>query len=141
VAESNTEFGTIIGTDASFKGDLTFDSSAKILGKFDGTIAAKGRVHVSDGASCKAKVTAKEVAVEGAIEGTVEATDRVDLKPKGSITGDITAARMTMADGAAIDGHCRIGIDARASGRASTATAEVKPAGQPSQPVQAGKGR
>jgi cytoskeletal protein CcmA (bactofilin family) len=130
MADNNTasEFGTIIGADASFKGDLNFDSAAKILGKFEGSIASKGRFHVADGAQCKAKVSAKEVSVEGLIEGNVEASDRVDLRPKGVVTGDITAARMTMADGASLDGHCRIGIDGKSSTRSAGASAEVKPA-------------
>jgi cytoskeletal protein CcmA (bactofilin family) len=130
---SNSEFGTVIGADANFKGDLSFDSAAKILGKFEGSISSKGKIHVSDGSRCKAKVSAKEVAVEGHIEGNVEAADRVDLRPKGRITGDITAARMTMADGASLDGHCRIGVNGQSSASrpASTGTsAEVKPDGE-----------
>lgn len=135
MADSNTEFGTVIGADANFKGDLAFDSAAKILGKFEGSIASKGKIHIADGASCKATVKAKEVAVEGHIEGNVEAGDRVELKPKGMITGDIVAARMTMADGASIDGHCRIGVDGKSSSggkSGSGTTAEVKPDGQAS---------
>jgi cytoskeletal protein CcmA (bactofilin family) len=111
---SSSEFGTIIGADANFKGDLSFDSAAKILGKFEGSISAKGKIHVSDGSRCKAKVSAKEVAVEGHIEGNVEAADRVDLRPKGRITGDITAANngagiaqpFVMSRGGTADGGC-----------------------------------
>jgi cytoskeletal protein CcmA (bactofilin family) len=128
----NNEFGTVIGADANFKGDLTFDSAAKVLGKFEGSITSKGKVQVADGADCKATVKAKEISVEGHIEGNVEATDRVELRPKGVITGDITAARMTMADGASIDGHCRIGVNGAAS-KGATSSAEVKPQQQPQQ--------
>lgn len=145
MAETN-EYGTIIGPDASFKGDLTFDSGAKVLGKFEGSITSKGRVFIADGSRCKAQVKAKEVAVEGKIEGNVEATERVELKPKGMITGDVTAATMTMADGASIDGHCRIGVNGQDSQSRPGSSAEAKPSGsqqqqQQQQPAQAGKGR
>jgi len=123
MADKETDFGTIIGADASFKGDFKFESAAKVLGNIEGSITAKGTVHVANGSKCKATISAKEIAVEGAIEGNVEASDRIELKPDGSITGDIVAAKMTMADGASIDGYCRIG----ANGKASTST-EVKPA-------------
>ncbi len=122
----STEFSTIIGPDASFKGDLKFDSSARLLGKIEGTINAKGTLEVCAGSECKATVKAKQVAVEGHIQGNVEAGDLVELRPKGMITGDIVAARMSMAEGAAIDGHCRIGVS-NAGGSAKTTT-EVKPA-------------
>jgi cytoskeletal protein CcmA (bactofilin family) len=131
MAETIQDYGTIIGADATFKGEITFEAPAKLLGKFEGSVTAKGKFHVADGSRCKATVKAKEVVAEGHIEGNVEAMDRVELKPKGSITGDITAARMNMADGASIDGHCRIGVNASAGRNAPGSTAEVKPAGQP----------
>jgi cytoskeletal protein CcmA (bactofilin family) len=131
MADTSSDFGTIIGADARFKGDLSFDSSAKVLGQIEGSIASKGIVHVAGGSVCKASVNAKEVAVEGHIEGNVNASDRVELKPKGRITGDIVATRMSMADGASIVGHCRIGVDGRGepSGKAAGSTStEIKPA-------------
>lgn len=122
---SGEEFTTVIGSDATFKGELTFESSAKLLGKIDGTITAKGRLEVAAGSECKATISAKEVIVQGHIQGNVEAEDLVELKPKGMITGDIIAARMSMAEGAAIDGHCRIGVGSKTAPKKSMA--EVKP--------------
>jgi len=137
MADNTQEFGTILGADANFKGDLTFESAAKFLGKIEGSITSKGRVHVADGSRCKATFKAKEIAVEGHIEGNVEATERLEVKPKGTIIGDVVAARMIMADGASIDGHCRIGVNGQAR---TTTTTEVKPAAQSAnQPVAAKK--
>lgn len=130
MADNTQEYGTIIGADASFKGELTFDSAAKFLGRIEGSITSKGKVLVADGSRCKATVKAKEIAVEGQIEGNVEATERLELKPKGTIIGDVVAARMIMAEGASIDGHCRIGVNGQARGGATSATTEVKPTGQ-----------
>ena len=137
MAETTQEFGTIIGADAKFKGDLTFESAAKVMGQFEGSINAKGLIHIATGSKCKASIIAKEVAIEGHIEGNVEASDRVDLKPKGRITGDIVAARMSMADGASIVGHCRIGVgegEGEGGGGKVNAATEMKP-----EPAMAGK--
>src|SRR4051812_16936571 len=106
MAETNQEYSTVIGADAIFKGELTFETAAKFLGKIEGSISSKGKVHVADGSRCKATVKAKEISVEGHVEGNVEALDRLEIKPKGMIVGDVTAARMVMAEGASIDGHC-----------------------------------
>lgn len=129
MAESSPEYGTILGPDAKFKGDLTFDSAAKVLGHIEGSIKSKGKVLIADGSKCKASVTAKEVAIEGFIEGNVEATERVEVKNNGRISGDIVASRMSMADGAAIEGHVRIGIDGTKA--ASTTEPKVTAAAQP----------
>ena len=91
MAELCPEYGTILGPDAKFKGDLSFDSAAKMLGHIEGSIKSKGKVLIANGCKCKASVSAKEVAIEGYIEGNVEATERVEVKPKGRISGDIVA--------------------------------------------------
>lgn len=125
------EFGTVLGPDAKFKGDLTFDSAAKVLGHIEGSIKSKGKVLIANGSRCKASVSAQEVAIEGFVEGNVEATERVEIKPKGRITGDIVASRMTMADGAAIEGHVRIGLDGKSASTTEpkmAATAQPQPA-------------
>jgi cytoskeletal protein CcmA (bactofilin family) len=122
------EFATVLGPDATFKGDLQFDSAAKVLGRFEGCIKSKGMIHIAKGSACKATVSAKEVAVEGRIEGNVEAGDRIEVKPTGIVVGDIVAARMTMAEGASINGHCRIGPNGQAPEAVRPAvSAEAKP--------------
>ncbi|MBT8485002.1 MAG: polymer-forming cytoskeletal protein [Phycisphaerales bacterium] len=133
MAESSQEYGTVIGSDAKFKGDLTFDSAANVLGQFEGSINSKGKVHIADGSACKATISAKEVAVAGRIEGNVQAGDRIELKPTGIVNGDIIASRMTMSEGASINGHCQIGPNGQGTGKA-TSTTETKPAAA-AQPV------
>ncbi len=130
------EYGTIIGADANFKGEISFDSAAKVLGKFEGSIKSKGKVFIADGSQCKANVEAKEIAVEGNVEGNIEASDRLEIKPTGQIQGDIVAARMTMADGASLDGHVRIGVNGQA-GRGARGATEVKPAAATAEKAQA----
>jgi len=130
MAETKQEFGTIIGADAVFKGDLRFDSAAMLLGEFEGSIHSKGMVHVAKGATCNATVDAHEVAVEGQVNGDVTAHERIDLRPNGVVKGDITATRMSMADGASIDGHIRIGPAVNGTATAassSSSSTEVKP--------------
>ena len=125
MAESSTEYSTILGADAKFKGDLSFDTAAKVIGCVEGSINGKGKLLIANGSTCKANVKANEVAIEGFIEGNVEATERVEIKAKGRISGDVVASRMTMGDGASIDGHVRIGFDAPSEPKASS-TAEPK---------------
>ncbi len=133
MAASTEEFTTIIGKDANFKGELSFEGGAKLLGRFEGSIDSKGKLHIADGSNCKATVTAKEVSVEGHIEGNVEAGDRVEIMANGVITGDVVASRMNMAEGASLNGYCRIGSTGSSNGKAASSdsstasTTEVKP--------------
>ncbi|MFN3167506.1 MAG: polymer-forming cytoskeletal protein [Phycisphaeraceae bacterium] len=124
---------TIVGADSHFKGELSFERTAKINGKFDGTITGKGELQVSQNALCKADVSAGAVAVDGRIEGNVKAGDTVKLNGSGVVKGDITAAKMVMQEGASFYGVCAVGPDAGSS------SAPPRPQQQPPQP-ESGKG-
>ena len=66
---------TVIGPDTHIKGEMVFDSTARILGTFEGKIIAKGEVQIGDGACCKASVEGISVVVDGLIEGDVLARE------------------------------------------------------------------
>ncbi len=123
---------TVVGSDSHFKGELTFERTAKINGKFDGSITGKGELQVSQNALCKADVQASGVQVDGTIEGNLNAKDTVKLNGSGVVRGDITAAKMVMTEGASFHGMCAVGSDA---GRAAAAPpSQPNQGGQPGQP-------
>lgn len=119
---------TVVGADSHFKGELSFERTAKINGKFDGKITGKGELQVSQNAVCKADVDASGVQVDGLVEGNLNAKDTVKLNGSGVVRGDITAAKMVMSEGASFHGMCAVGPD---SGRSSAASGG-QPSGQPS---------
>ena len=111
---------TVIGTDTHIKGEMTFDGNAKILGRFEGTITTKGQLHIAEGASCKAQVTAGSVTVDGQVEGNLRASDRVQLNAKSKLVGDLVAAKLIVAEGASFAGQVQVGPDAvRGVGKAT----------------------
>ncbi|TVQ30496.1 MAG: polymer-forming cytoskeletal family protein [Phycisphaeraceae bacterium] len=115
---------TVIGADTHIKGEMSFDGHARILGTFEGKISAKGELHVAEGANCKASVEAGAVQVDGSVEGDLTARDRLQLNPKARIKGDMTAAKLVVAEGASFTGHCRIGPDAAKGGPAKGASGD-----------------
>lgn len=103
---------TVIGPDTHIKGEMSFDSSCRILGRFEGTVSAKGQLHIADGASCKAQVEVGTVTVDGSVEGNITAKDRVQLNAKAKIVGDVRAAKLVVAEGASFTGHVQVGPEA-----------------------------
>lgn len=108
---------TVIGPDTHIKGDMTFTSSARILGTFEGRIAAKGELQVAESATCRAAVEASRVQVDGTIEGNVTAKERLELGSKARIKGDLVTARLVVSEGASFVGHCSVGADAAKSAK------------------------
>lgn len=130
----NEKLMTIIGADTQFRGELTFERSARILGQFEGKINAHGELHVAEGAVCKAEITAGSLIVDGTVQGNVQVAERVQLNAKGKIHGDVTAPKFVVADGAVIVGNCTVGSDGMKVGR-TTATSTGAPPRDASTPL------
>lgn len=103
---------TIIGPDTHIKGDMTFDSTARILGSFEGRISAKGELQIADSATCKAAVEASKVLVDGSVDGNITAREKVELSAKAKMKGDLVASKLVVAEGASFVGHCTVGPEA-----------------------------
>ncbi len=123
---------TIIGADSYFKGEMTFERTAKIIGRFDGKISGKGELQVAQSATCKADIESAIANIDGTIEGNITAKDAVKLTANGKVKGDITATKMTMAEGASFYGMCAVGADATKGGGSSSGnTPNTPPQGNP----------
>ncbi len=99
-----------IGKGLTIKGEINGSESLYIDGKVEGSINLPGnRVTVGRNGQVAASITAREIVVLGKVRGNVTATDRVDIRAEGSLNGDVTAARISIEDGAFFKG----GIDIR----------------------------
>ena len=103
------DFSTVIGADAKFKGELSFESGVRVDGRLEGKIHTKGRLHVSKDGKLQADVDAGNVVVEGTVEGNMTAADRIDVRETARVNGDLVAARLSVAEGAVLSGQIRIG--------------------------------
>ncbi|HUB28919.1 MAG TPA: polymer-forming cytoskeletal protein [Terracidiphilus sp.] len=107
-----------IGKSLVVKGELSGSESLYIDGKVEGAINLPGnRVTVGRNGQVAANITAREIVVLGKVRGNMTASDRVDIRSEGSLTGDVTAQRISIEDGAFFKG----GIDIRKPGSESKA--------------------
>jgi cytoskeletal protein CcmA (bactofilin family) len=103
------EFATVIGPDAQFKGELSFQGGVRIDGQFEGSITTAGKVFASKSGRLKAEVRAGSLAVEGTIDGNVVAEDRCELRASCTLRGDLKAAKLLVVEGATFVGRCEVG--------------------------------
>jgi cytoskeletal protein CcmA (bactofilin family) len=125
----NQDFPTVLGPDATFKGEMTFEKGMRLHGKFEGKINTAGRLHISKEAKMQADVDAGAITVEGDIHGNLNAADRVELKQSARYEGDLRASRLVVDEGAILVGHVTVGPDAVKKGAPGMSGA--KPAGLP----------
>jgi cytoskeletal protein CcmA (bactofilin family) len=94
-----------IAKSLQIRGEVIGSESLYVDGKVEGAITLTGgRVTVSRNAQVSATIIAREVVVLGNVSGNITATDRVDIRSEGSVTGDVTAQRITIGDGAFFQG-------------------------------------
>ena len=109
---SPQDYPTIIGPDANFKGELSFEKGMRIHGRLEGKINTAGRVHVAKEAKLQADIDAGSVLVEGEIHGNLSAVDRIELKNSARYEGDLKANKLVVEEGAVFSGHVSVGPDA-----------------------------
>ncbi len=122
---------TVIAADTHIRGEMTFDHTARVLGTFEGKVVAKGELQIAEGAACNAEVDATKVTVDGTVEGNVNAKDCVQLNTKAKVKGDIKAAKLVVAEGASLFGHCAVGPNAATQSAKAPEIKTVPPQAKP----------
>ena len=102
-----------IGKGLVFKGAITGIGSIFIDGEFVGNIdLPNSRVtvgpngQVSDGLSIC--INARDIVVMGKIRGNIYAEDLVEIRAEGSLTGNVSARRISISDGAYFKGDINL---------------------------------
>jgi len=114
-----------IGKSVIIKGELSGSEDLTIEGQVEGKIELRQNVlTIGPNAKIKAQVAAKTIVVEGSVQGNVMATERIEIRDKGSVEGDLAAPRVAIADGA----HFRGSIDMQQGRGAAERSADHKPA-------------
>jgi cytoskeletal protein CcmA (bactofilin family) len=102
---SDAEPEVALGPDMAFEGLLVLPKSARIEGRVAGTVMAGASVWVG----ATGVVEAEAIVVEGSVHGDLRARTSIELGPGAIVTGDLTGPRIAVADGAQVNGRCRVG--------------------------------
>ncbi len=130
MSDVNEQYPTVLGTDARFKGELSFDRGVRVEGTFEGSINSKGSLHIAEGAKIMADIEAANVTIEGECKGNLTVSEKLHLMATARLEGDLKTNRLEIADGAIFLGKVVVG-------QASPEAAVRRPAtaGQPQPPL------
>jgi cytoskeletal protein CcmA (bactofilin family) len=97
------------GRSIVIRGELKGSDSLYIEGRIEGTILVPGqRVTVGRSGEVIASIEAREIVILGKVRGNCIATERLDIRADGYLTGDVSAARISIEDGAYFKGGIEI---------------------------------
>ena len=95
--------------DCKIKGTIKFDGPMRIDGRVDGQIITDSGDHViGETGTVKAAITTKSAIVEGRVEGKITASDKVALKKKAHLIGDLKAKTLVVEEGVVFVGRCNV---------------------------------
>ena len=98
----------ILDVDAAMQGTLNFKDpvNLRINGKFEGILQTRGNLTIGSTAVVSADITGDTIVVAGRIKGKIIAKESLILLPSAVVEGEISPARLSIADGGIFDGKC-----------------------------------
>jgi cytoskeletal protein CcmA (bactofilin family) len=94
---------------SSFKGELEFEDTMRIDGRFNGRIRSKNELIVGESAHIEGEIHVGRVAISGTVVGKIIADQRVEIHRNGKVYSDIETPALVIEEGALFQGNCMMG--------------------------------
>lgn len=100
------ELNGFLDAGSQLQGELRFEDTFRIDGKFSGSIVSDGDLIVGVGGLIDAEVSVRRVFVSGEVRGKLSAAERVEITSEGKVKADLQTPSLTIEDGAFFEGRC-----------------------------------
>lgn len=98
----------VLNSDVEIKGNLKFAGELTLEGKLEGDIQSDGTLHLGDGAVVNGNIHVQSVVVRGKISGNIVAKEKIEIKAKTELFGDIRAAKLVIEEGVTFVGKTEV---------------------------------
>lgn len=103
------ELNGFLDRGSSFKGELEFEDTMRIDGKFNGSITSKNELIVGESAHIDGNIHVGRIAISGTVVGKIKADQRVEIHRNGKVYSDIDTPALVIEEGAIFQGNCVMG--------------------------------
>ncbi len=103
------ELNGFLDRGASFKGEMEFEDTMRIDGRFNGKIVSKNELIVGESAHIEGDLHVGRVAISGTVIGKIVAEQRVEIHRNGKVYSDIETPALVIEEGAIFQGNCVMG--------------------------------
>lgn len=110
-AKPSQDFGEIrafLGEGTSFIGNLQFEGTVRIDGRFEGDVSGSDLLIIGQAAAVRADIQVGSLVVGGRVEGNIVARKRVELLATAQVTGTVKTPSLAVIDGAVLNGTCEM---------------------------------
>jgi cytoskeletal protein CcmA (bactofilin family) len=99
---------TVIGPNATWKGEIVSEGSMHILGKFEGDIKVRDDLYILGDANVDGTIAAGTVVVAGRYNGALNCNERLEVLPTGRVRGEVFAPTLVVHSGAIINSKVKM---------------------------------
>jgi cytoskeletal protein CcmA (bactofilin family) len=104
----NTNSKNILNSDVELKGTLKFAGELTFDGKLDGDINSDGVLNLGDNAVVKGNLNVNAVVLRGKVNGNVTAKEKIEIKTKTELFGDIRSPKLVIEEGVTFVGKSEV---------------------------------
>ena len=119
------ELNGFLDRGSSFKGELEFEDTMRIDGRFNGKIMSKNELIVGESATIEGDVHIGSIAISGTIVGKIVADQRVEIHRNGKVFCDIETPSLVIEEGAIFQGNCTMGENRDRKGNVTNIAAKA----------------
>lgn len=98
----------VLNSDVEIKGNLKFSGELTLEGKLDGEINTDGVLNLGETGIINGNMNVNSAIVRGKINGNVIAKDKIEIKAKAEVFGDIRAAKLVIEEGVTFVGKSEV---------------------------------
>lgn len=103
-----SEWTGFLDKSVRLEGALELSGTFRVEGQIKGTILSSQSLVLGEGARVEGRVEGNHVSISGRFDGVILAKGRVEIHPKGIVTGEIHTSCLVIEPGGIFDGQCHM---------------------------------
>jgi cytoskeletal protein CcmA (bactofilin family) len=123
-----------LNADVEIKGNIKFAGELHFDGRLEGDVQTDGVFQVGENANVTGNISAQSVLARGKINGNISAKDKVEIKSKSELFGDIRAAKLIIEEGVIFVGKIEVNPNKVAPSATVPRPGEAPRPGEPPKP-------
>ena len=105
---TNEEWTGFIDQGVTLEGTLQLKGTFRVDGNVKGNIISEQTVILGENAKVEGQIEGNRVVISGHFDGVIFARGRVEIQPKGVVTGEVHSPCMVIDPGGIFDGRCHM---------------------------------
>ena len=105
---ASEEWTGFIDQGVTLEGTLTVTGTFRIDGNVKGNVISEQTLILGENAKVEGQIEGNRVVISGRYDGVIFAKGRVEIQPKGVVTGEVHSPCLVIDPGGIFDGRCHM---------------------------------